>query len=767
MLVLVIAGVVAPFLHADRYRGRIEAALSDALARKVSIADVRLDLFTGPGFEVSNVIVAETDPRAEPFAYVGVVRAVPRFWSIWTGHLEFSSLTLEDAHVNLKRSMAPDRTPVWNFEPLLRPRLLAAFPSIRLRDARVNFQNGDEKSVFYLLNTDLDVYPRAPDGSDWEVRFTGEPARTDRPAHGSGAIAAQGRWKQTPGSGGHIELDARLDRSEIGDIVALLNGRDAGVHGLISGRVHVAGPPEATGIEGEVRVSELHGWDQSPPSGGVFTFRMSGTANASTQRLELFAEPRSQTDTLTAHIVASQFLQNPMWTLDVRSEDLPVAGLPSLLRNFGARIPDEPKLSGSLQGDLHYAAPYGWKGVGTVSNAVLSIPGLPPMQFDRATLELAGPSARLLAVSVVSGTEAIGTVAGTYSLQDGSYEIDLSTSRGPVPDLLKVFPIEPVPLLSGLSSAKWTGDLRFTQGVAAQGVWTGSGQLTDGVAHLPEISEPVQIRHAQVRIDGNAVQMDNMALRAGDMEASAEYRYVPLAQRPHQFRLVLHSAKANDLETLFQPVLRHRSNLIDLALTMGRETMPPWLSALHADGTVQVDSFDFSGAALSRVRWRVQWDGPEIAFSDCQSHVGKAALSGRLNIDVRDSSPQYTATAKLANFAWQGGKIDGEVHLKTAGSGADMLTNLNLDGTFIARELLMEPLGIVQTLEGNAQVSWDGTAPRFVFPNLKMISDGETWTGNGISQGAGGAVRLQLSSNGKQMNLAGSLTDPAQNWVAQ
>jgi hypothetical protein len=766
-VLLIVVGIAAPFLSADRYRARIENALSLALGRKVEIGSVRLDLFTGPGFSASNVTIADTVPGAEPFIYGADLRAVPRLWSLWTGHLEFSSLTLEDAHVNLRRSLSSSAEPQWNFEPLLRPRLLATFPNIRLRGARINFKMGDVKNTFYLLDTDLDVSPRANDGTDWELRFNGEPARTDRPAHGFGAIAASGRWKQPPGGRGHLEFDGKLDRSEIGDMVTLVNGHDAGVHGLISGQVHVAGPIDAVGVEGEIRVSELHGWDQSPPSGGVFAFRVSGSADTVAQHLELFAEPRGGLSAVKAHLAADAYLQRPAWRFDLHSDALPVASLPGLFRNFGASIPEDLRLSGTMEGDLHYATADGWKGSGAVRDAALTIRNFPVLTFDRAALEVAGATARLMPVRMISGDTTIGTLAGNYAVNDGAFEVDLSSAGGPFAGLLKTFPVASVPLLSTLSSANWKGDLRFIQTASAPGRWTGSGELTEALAQIPALAEPLRIASASVQIDGDAIRIDKMRASAGAVTADCDYRYVPDADRPHQFRVTLQTADLAQLETLFRPTLQRSSNLFDLALTLGRATVPEWLRTMHADGSIQIGKLAVAGEELSRVRSRVQWDGPQIVFPDWQSRLARAGISGRINIDLRDTSPQYLATGKLAGMAWQGGELDGNVRVKTRGTGLDVITNLQMSGTFRGRDLTIEPLGLVDTLAGEGELSWSRDVPVFRFPQLRLASAGETWTGTGASRGRDGEVVFQLTGNGKQKSLAGSLIGPARGWMEQ
>ncbi len=764
-LVLIVMGVVAPFLHADRYRGRVEAALSSALGRKVEIGDLRLDLFTGPGFSASNVTIGDSGANAEPFAYVGELRAVPRLLSLWTGHLEFASLTLEDAHVNLARTSAPDGTPLWNFEPLLRPRLLAAFPTIRLRGARINFKMANVKNLFYLLNTDLDVSPRTSDGSDWELRFTGEPARSDRPAHGFGAIAASGRWRQAAGGSGLLELDAKLDRSEIGDMVALVIGHDAGVHGLISGQVHVAGPVQDMGVEGEVRVSELHGWDQSPPAGGVFVFRVSGTANTGQQHLELFAEPRGGQTPVKAHLTADGYLQRPVWGFNLHADALPVASLPGLFRNFGASIPEDLRLAGSLQGDLHYAAAGGWKGAGSIRDAFLTIRNFPVLTFEQAALEVTDGTARLLPVKMVSGTDTIGTLAGHYALAEGSFEVDLASAGGPFAGLLKTFPVASVPLLSRLSYANWSGDLRYIQTVSTPGRWTGSGELSKALAQIPALAQPLQILHASVQIDGEAIRIDRMDVRAGELEATGDYRYVPEADRPHQFHIAMQSADASQLEALFRPVLRRSSNLFDLALTLGRATIPDWLRGMHADGSIQVNTLTTAGSDLTRVRSRLLWDGPQIVFTDWQSRHGQGVIAGRLTVDLRETAPQYLAIARLNGITWQGGRVDGNVRLKTSGMGLQVLSNLNASGTFQAHDLNLEPVGSIESVAGTGEMSWSGNAPVFRFPEVRVASEGDTWTGTGASRGSDGEVVFQLSGNGKQKNLAGSLTDPAHTWT--
>ena len=116
VLLVVLVGLAAPRVSANRFRPRIEAALEAALNRPVTLGAVHLNLFTGPGFTVDDVLI-DDDPAAgiEPFAHVEHMQARIRWSSLFSGQLAFSSLRLDTPSVNVvKMPSGP-----WNIQPLL------------------------------------------------------------------------------------------------------------------------------------------------------------------------------------------------------------------------------------------------------------------------------------------------------------------------------------------------------------------------------------------------------------------------------------------------------------------------------------------------------------------------------------------------------------------------------------------------------------------------------------------------------------------------
>ena len=63
-------------------------------------------------------------------------------------------------------------------------------------------------------------------------------------------------------------------------MLTLFNGYESGIHGDISGDAHLAGPLNRIGIAGRMNISNIHGWDQSPPGGSGWRFAIGGAIDA-------------------------------------------------------------------------------------------------------------------------------------------------------------------------------------------------------------------------------------------------------------------------------------------------------------------------------------------------------------------------------------------------------------------------------------------------------------------------------------------------------
>ncbi len=754
-LFLLAAALAAPKLSEGLYSEQIHAALESALGRKVVVHDVHFGFLTGPQFTLGKVEIGE-DPRIgiEPFAYVETLSARPQLLSLFTGRLAFSSLTLEDAQMNLARVETGPGAFRWNFEPFLRPNLLAAFPGIHVRGGRINFKLGSIKDNFYLLDTDWDVAPATSDGSDWSLKFQGAPARTDRPARGFGLIRVDGHWRRTRDKAGAVDFDLQLEKSEIGDVVTLIHGEDIGLHGVVSGRVRLQGPLDAIAVNGRMRVEELHRWDQSIPQGEGWPVVLAGSWDIPGQRISMDAKAvTAKNPMLLATWRTSGYLSSPRSSLAFHANHFPVATMLDTARHLGAPVPENMQASGTIDGEIDFPEGGEVAGNATLDHAIFTVPGTPPLTFDTASMTAGGGHIRLLPATLTSGPKELVTLSGDYSVASKALGVTLASDGAPVSLISKQGRWLGVPLLAQIDGGRWKGSLVFQQPADGAGEWSGGALITGASASVPGIAGPLTIESGEVQIDGPRVSLTRMRGQAGGVPFAGEYRYDPKSPRPHRFRLAASKAvDAAELETLFLPALRPKTSLLALALRLGNAPVPEWLRTFHAEGSIQIPLLTVGAAEFERVRSSVLWDGQHIAFPDMQAHFRGGVVDARAAVELMEGSPVYRGSVRIAGMEWKSGKLDSSAVVESSGVGRDLLVKLRVEGD-------LSGTGVVFGGDRNfdkLSACYDFADLRLRLTDVKVVEDGATWLGDGAMQ-EDGRIAIQMSNGGRQVGLIGRL----------
>jgi len=745
LFALVLAvGFIVPNFKADRYRSRIQSALASALGRQVEVGAVRFNLLTGPGFTVQDVTVAE-DPALgfEPIAYVKNVVATPRILSLVTGHLAFSSLRLEDAHLNLARTDLPHGEYRWNLEPLLRPALITAFPNITIHNARINFKAANVKSVVYLLDSDLAIEPPSSSSSPWRFRFEGKPARTDRPARGSGLIRARGEWK--PGS---LDANLQLERSELGDVIAVLRGEDAGLHGLISGNARFLGPLSQVSIEGRLRIEELHGWDQGVPRGESWPLDLHGRWSAQAQQLELDARVAGKGSTpFAVHYLVEQYLTQPRWGASVTLTRFPAAPLVPLARHLGLPLSAGLEVGGTINGVVGYSVAAGYGGQARIEQASFQLPGSPPLAIAEAQVLIAQGVAHLQPARLVESGPQEAVVEADYTMATGAGRFRISARNLDVAALAGQLPAGTVPVLSDARSGAWSGTLQWVNSE-----WSGDMELLDLELPSPALSEPVSIESAQCHLANGELVVQKIHAHAGPVTFTGDYRYQPEAAHQHRFRIAAGAVNAASLEKLLLPTLRRSRSVLGVDLPFRKRPLPPWLAAWHAEGTVQFADLQTDLGTLPNLRARFEWDAARVLLTDMLS----TNLAGHAVIDLRAPEPAYELNARIRNQEWKGGHITVDTAATLQGTGERLLSSLRATGTFTATAAEES----VDQLTGRYSLAWAKPVPRLSLTAVRLQSSSDIYKGEGNLQ-EDGTVLLQLSNATRQARLAGPLTAEA------
>jgi hypothetical protein len=749
---LLVIGLAAPFFTVDRYALRLQASLQRSLGRRVELQDVHFSLFKGPGFSIGRVVIHE-DPAIgiEPVAYIedpGSMVVVPSLWSLLGGRFTIASITLDEASINLAKSGPAAEWGRWNFASLISPAVMRTAPAIHVHNGRIHFKFGDTKSVFYLTETDLDLSPTA--GGDWKIALEGQPARTDRPAQGLGSLRLRGRWYA---DSGRADMDLTIERTGLGEVTALLAGQDAGVHGMLTARVHLAGPLNRLGITGRLDVTDVHRWDLLPGNSQGWPLDLSGQLDLIGQKLELHsATPRSVTLPLSVHFRATDYLSQPHWAVALYWNRFPVGPILDLARHMGAQIPPRLQMSGVMDGAIGYSGQSSLQGGLSFHDTVLTVPDSPPVRFEQAHVIFDHGHARL-SPALVHAENDEARFEADWALDDALLDLEISTDGMKVQSLRAQVALANVPGLDQVTSGSWRGGLRFHRDATESG-WSGRIGLTDARMPLAGFADPLILNTAQVQIEGARLVVDRIDAALGKLAFTGDYRYEPSSSRPHRVRLRAESWDAADVEAEFMPTLRRNTNLI--ARTLGRPMVTDWLRQRNIEGSVQIDELTLAGTQIENVRGRVLWDVEHVQIENLQGAIDRAMLAGRLDVNLRGSRPTYHYTGNISGLGWQSGRIDAEIAVETFGTGLQLLNNLSAEGSFAGGAMDLGVLGTARNVTGGYNLAWSQSGPRLRLSNLTVRTDEETYTGRGATQDDGHLLVL-LTNGARETRMTGTL----------
>jgi hypothetical protein len=751
MALLLFVAWYVPRISAGRYRDRARAALEKGLGRSVEIGEVRFRLLPTPGLTISNVVIGE-DAKigAEPVAYVNTLSAVPRITSLFGGPLEFASVDLDDASLNLTRVDSPGGGVNWNFASLLRPETLAEFPSVHMRGGRINFKFGDTKSLFYLLNTDVDLWPPNSASGPWTLRMHAWPARTDRTARGFGSFLLRGQWLQ---SNNTTTLDLKLEQSELGDMLTLFNGQESGFHGHISGDAHLAGPLNRVGIAGRMNVWDIHSFDKAPPGGSGWRFDVGGAIDAPDQTIDLNAKVAGGPSPLEVRYRVSDYLRRPRWGVTASFQHFPLAPIPSIARNLGWPLPADFKFDGTADGAVGYSMPEGAPRMdGTLNLAIstFTVAGTPPLHLPGAELHFAGSAITLEAAEVTNESKETAAIAGSYDVASKKVDVELSSDGMSIASLKRQVSVAGIPLLSQATSGTWRGDLRYN-GEA----WSGDVNLADADIPFEAFAEPLHVVSADATIDGAGLSLKRVNITVGGIAAQGEYRYETAAPRPHKFKITIPEASGPAMEKLLMPTLR-RGNFLTYAFNFGRVPEPDWLRNMHADGTIQAAQFELGGGHFTGLRARVIWNGADVEFSNLETQFGEAKFKGAAVAHLAGRQPAYVVTGKLTDMDWRNGSISADGVLSTSGTGTALLSNMKAQGAFGAKEIELAAPEVYDSVSGTFDWVWDARNPKLRLPQLVMKAGPDTYLGSAEMEDNGQLV-LKVSDGTKHIQAAGAI----------
>jgi hypothetical protein len=753
-LVLVLAlGFAAQYFEIDWFRPTIVRALERGLGRRVEVGAVHFNLFTGPGFTVDEVTIHE-DARAgiEPFAYVGRLEARMQLLSLLRHRLDFSSLRLIDASINLVKT---DAGP-WNFQFLLNsaPASAGAMPAIKMRGGRVNFKFGDTKSVFYFNDADVDVAP-SMDGSV-ELRFAGAPSRSDRSGQDFGHFFVRGVW-----SAQKVDMKIELEKSGLEEVARLIDRRGFGLHGAIALDAQLSGPPSHLDVTGNIQVNDVHRWDLLPQSGGGLRVGYKGTLDLHNDRLELESVSDVENPLVAATFRAWDFLRAPHWDASADLKKVPVETALEIARHMGAALPENMAAEGSLSGEVRYSEPDGFAGKVALQDASLTLPDGPPLRAASAAVVIDHQVMSLEPSTVSVGENESADVEGNFSLT-GAGALDLKiTTRGLSVSDMRSFGVAAIPLLDQTPQGTWRGWARYEWARGEAGQWSGEYELQNARIPVEGLAEPLRLQSAAVSLSGKRVTVNRIRAKVGAIAFTGNYRWEPASLRPHKFHLAIAEADAAELQRVLAPALMRDRGFFARTLRLGDAPVPEWLKTRRADGTVAIGSLMFGETQVRVDAARLLWDAAEVRLVDLGAHIDNASLAGDLRIDLAGRAPHYRFEGKLSDVAYKEGRLDFEGSVDADGAGVDILPSAHAEGHVRGRSIVFSADAEFRTAAACFEVREQAAGERWKLSSVEVTQGAETYTGSGATMSDGRLV-LDLLSRGRTVRYSALLAASTQ-----
>jgi hypothetical protein len=677
LLALLLSGVAAwlipSYFSAERYRRGLQAGLERTLHRRVTFGRVSVRVLPRPGFVIENAAIQE-DPAfgSEPFVRVDRIECDIRWQTLLGARLAFSHFRLQHANINLVRQVGGG----WNVERLFlltsapsgAPRAGASSsqvatgpPDLEVEDGRVNFKLGENKKP--LAITDLRAQLSFdPAHSFLRFRLVGYPVRADLSVPTPGAVEVSGEWTLGRDLRGPLNVVVRAREALVYDWAPLVSGRSTGLYGVVDAELRVTGSIRSLNFEGRGRLSELHRWDQIPPSDPMpWTIAFRGQLDRDQGRVQLetteasFADSHVHISGTIDHLPNSPELDLVLALERSRLEDLTaLAGRLWMLKGgFGVR--------GRVDGMLTIQGPWAEPRLGGFVGArdVVFSTRSATFPVSEVAVRIDRRGARLAPVRITLAPRVALEAEGSLdrTTKPFRYDLTLASKAVPLRDVLDFGRALGIGALqgwnalgSGTASFHLTGSLPSP----ARPALKGRAELRAARLVIPGFTEPINVPRASLLVNGDEIVVDHLqavlgtSVFSGRLEHQGDW-HTPWAFDLHGDNLDLEQGASWFVAFAHRNPITLFGRLPGLGSSAAeREVASNLFTSLNARGRFSASKISLRRIRLDNLQTSVEVMGRVIRLSNAsfQTGGGQGRLIGR--VDLTGKSARLVADVSLS-----------------------------------------------------------------------------------------------------------------------
>ena len=729
------AWIVPSYLSAERYRRRLQAGLEQSLHRPVKFGSLSFRLLPRPGFSIEDVEVDE-DPEfgSEPFARVDHIDCDLRWHSLWRSRMDFAHLHLNHPNFNVVLNSAGK----WNVEKLLLQSGVTAPAGVTdarkdagaaeqldliVDDARINFQVGPNKKPFALtdVRARLQINPGA---RRVQFQITASPLRLDLAIPTPGPVEANGTW--TPGADlrGPIEAHLRTRGSLLYDWIPVVTGQDPRVYGVIDADVHLAGSLPDLLVEGEANLSQLHRWEELPPSDPMpWTIRFRGRLVRGREHVQVESLDAAVAD---SHLHLSGSVDNlqsdPQLDCVVSLERSRLEDVLAVIRRLWPSA-SSWNVKGRIDAMLAIQGPWKERRYGGFVGAREVSLETPSGSFPLSEIALRinnhgavlGPVQIFLAPRVA--LSAMGSIDRTNL--GPHYEVLLAARGIPLHDAVSFgrgLGIHALQEIGATGSVTASFHLGGSAWPPARPMLTAHAEVRAARLLIPGLTEPLNLPRASLQINGDQITADPLVAVLGTSVFNARLAHRGARSNPWKIDLRASTLQLEQGARWFdalglRPPLRLLERLPGLSsFAARREAAAQIFGSLNAEGRFATPALSYRGVTLKDFQGTFAVGGRVIRITAATFLAAGGHGDAEGAVDCNNSPPLLSAQASLAGVPVQTltsrlsgpvrelrGSVIASGHFQTRGlAREDLAENLTGQMALLVRDISFgdfDPLG--------------------------------------------------------------------------
>ena len=689
VIVVILVALLLALPHlidVNKYRGQIQAQLQQRLNRPAQLGQMSLSVLP-LRVEVNSVTIGE-DPSYRsnvPFAQVGELDVSVKLFPLLSGNVEVNSLEMKQAKIELIRNAQG----VWNFStagnaPAATPAAKPAPPSqpakrsvqnapseqkqftlgeLKITDSQIaitDYQKRQSRAVYDHIDVSLKDYaPGQPFSIDATAHLPGSGAQTLR-LSGDGGPVNNADFTATPFKG-----TVKLDQVSLFGAQKFLNATALeGTDAVISGSTNLTNSNGKMTADGSLKLEKavIHGVQAGYPISADFDVTDDLTNDVIQIRkasLKLGSTPLALSGTLNTR-------PNPsVVDVNVSTSNASIQEVARLASAFGVAFSPNTKISGQLTLNVHAQGPTDRLSLnGNVNGRNLEITGsdIPqPVRVPAIDLTMNPQQIQSNNFTATSGATILAAqmTLSQYTGNSPNVDATLKTVNGKVNELLgiaKAYGVTAVEGVTGTGNVSLdvhaTGPIKNTEAMT----FSGSGFLQNASLKMPSLTQPLNVKNANLQFTQNSVNLTNLVASLGSTNASGSLSMANFQAPRLTFALAADKLNVDELQKITggstsTPAKKKAEAAWSLVPTADAAPAPAAQPGLLANatgtGTIAVGTILYQQIQLTNVHSNVTLNHGVIQLNPLTALIDGGQENGSITVDTRPATMTFAVNAKF------------------------------------------------------------------------------------------------------------------------